>query len=120
MTVPSWSSSTWPPPGLRPARRCPGGIASCPPCSTASAATCQPFTARRGAVLIAGHGSSRPTAWAWLCVPPLEHPERDAEQDGGEHHEDAGLDALEGPEPAGRLIGQVPPVAVRRHAGCNG
>ena len=32
--------------GLRPARRCPGGIASCPPCSTRECATCQPFTAR--------------------------------------------------------------------------
>jgi hypothetical protein len=34
----------------------PGGIASCPPCSTRECATCQPFTARRGALLIAGHG----------------------------------------------------------------
>jgi hypothetical protein len=54
---------------------------------------------------------------AWLCVPPLEHPERDGEHDGGEHHENTGLDALERPEPAGRLISHEPPVAVRHQAG---
>src|SRR5580693_1398900 len=58
-----------------------------------------------------------PRCSANSCVPPLEHPERDAEQGGGEHQEDAGLDTLEGPEPVGRLVGEVPPVAVRRHAG---
>jgi hypothetical protein len=47
----------------------PGGIASCPPCSTASAATCQPFTARRGAVLIAGHGR-QPAGCVGLAMRP--------------------------------------------------
>ena len=72
----------------------PGGIASCPraPPRVPRPASRLP---RAGAVLIAGHG--RQPCLAWLCVPPLEHPGRDAEQDGGEHHEDAGLDALEGP-----------------------
>ena len=41
----------------------PAGSASCPPCSTASAATCQPFTARWGAVLIAGHGRQPALCW---------------------------------------------------------
>src|SRR5580692_7247092 len=58
-----------------------------------------------------------PAAAGRLCLPPLEHPERDGEQDCGEHHENTGLDALECPEPAGWLVGHVPPVAVRHQAG---
>jgi len=43
---------------------------------------------------IAGHGS-RSAASASLCVPPLEHPELTAEQDGGESTK-MPVDALEG------------------------
>src|ERR1700733_1153443 len=57
------------------------------------------------------------TSSAWLCVAPLEDPERDGEQGGGEDYEDACLDALERPEPAGWLVGHVPPVTVRHQAG---
>src|SRR5579859_6823357 len=60
-----------------------------------SAAPCQPLSA----------------APAWLCGSRLEHPQRAGEQDGGEHHGEAGFDALEGPEPAGRLIGDGPAVS---------
>jgi hypothetical protein len=42
---------------------------------------------------------------SWLCVPAVEDPEGGADQNGGEDEEDAGLDALECPEAAGRLIG---------------
>ena len=34
-----------------------------------------------------------------------QQPDGGTERDGGERHEDAGLDGLEGPEPAGRLVG---------------
>src|SRR5580658_6346889 len=57
---------------------------------------------------------------SWLCVPAAEHQEGDADQNRGEHHEDAGFDALEGPEPAGRLVGQGALVAVRGQAGQDG
>jgi putative ABC transport system permease protein len=36
---------------------------------------------------------------------PVQQPDGGAEGGGGESHEDAGLDELEGPEPAGRLVG---------------
>ena len=49
---------------------------------------------------------------SWLCVPVAEDQEGDADQNRCEHHEDAGLDALECPEAAGRLEGHRGPVAV--------
>src|ERR1700722_13839638 len=53
---------------------------------------------------------------SWLCVPAAEDQEGDADQNRCEHYEDAGLDALECPEAAGRLEGHQGPVAVRGQA----
>jgi peptidoglycan/LPS O-acetylase OafA/YrhL len=41
-----------------------------------------------------------------LGVAPADDQERDRDQDGGERHEDAGLDELERPEPVARLVGR--------------
>ncbi len=53
---------------------------------------------------------------ASLCVPPPDDEERDRDQRGGEGHEDAGLDELEGPEPVARLVGRERAVTEARHA----
>jgi NAD(P)-dependent dehydrogenase (short-subunit alcohol dehydrogenase family) len=41
----------------------------------------------------------------WSGGAAVQQPDRGAERGGGEGHEDAGLDELEGPEPVGGLVG---------------
>src|ERR1022692_1428670 len=54
----------------------------------------------------------------WVLGVAAEHHDRcDGEEGGGEHDEDAGLDALECPVPAGGLVGDVSPVPVGADAG---
>lgn len=52
-----------------------------------------------------------------LGVAAEDHDRGHGDEGGGEEHEDAGLDALECPVPAGGLVGDQPAVSVSSQAG---